>query len=129
MTGAVVKFPVGRVVREHRIGCILAATPEAEEVERALRSVRDAITTLLLFYLIPTIVAVIRGHRSVWAIGFVNVVLGWSVIGWLGAMIWALSGRHVSPCRSGKAYRLKDGYIENPFRSEPPKVLGRREEQ
>src|ERR1700732_3955284 len=46
MTGHVVKFPIGRVVREHRIGCILAATPEAEEVERALRSVRDAITTL-----------------------------------------------------------------------------------
>jgi hypothetical protein len=56
---------------------------------------------LLLFYLIPTIVALIRGHRSVLAIGFVNVVLGWSVIGWLWAMIWALSGRHGSPYRSG----------------------------
>jgi hypothetical protein len=91
---------------------------------------------LLLFYLIPTIVAVIRGHRSVLAIGFVNVVLGWSVIGWLWAMIWALSGRHVSPYRSGtdaegptKPWRLSDGYIENPFRSEPPKVHGGGEEQ
>ena len=47
MTGAnVVKFPIGRVVREHRIGCILAASPEAEELDRALRSVQHALTTL-----------------------------------------------------------------------------------
>jgi hypothetical protein len=62
---------------------------------------------LLLFYLAPTIVALIRGHRSVLAIGFVNVVLGWSLIGWLWAMIWALTktGRHVPPYR-----RLLDDY-------------------
>jgi hypothetical protein len=46
MTGAVIKFPIGRVVREHRIGHILAATPKAEAIEQALRSVRDAIKTL-----------------------------------------------------------------------------------
>jgi hypothetical protein len=45
-TDTVVKFPIGRVVREHRIGIILAATPEAEAIEQALRSVCDAIKTL-----------------------------------------------------------------------------------
>src|SRR5438045_1768449 len=45
-TDTVVKFPIGRVVREHRIGIILAATPKAEAIEQALRSVRDAIRTL-----------------------------------------------------------------------------------
>jgi hypothetical protein len=44
--GSIVKFPIGRVVREHRIGIILAATPEAEAIEQALRSVRGAIETL-----------------------------------------------------------------------------------
>ena len=53
----------------------------------------DAVRTLAT--VLPTIVALIRGHCSIYAIGFVNVVLGWSVIGWLWAMIWALSGRHV----------------------------------
>jgi hypothetical protein len=42
----VVKFPIGRVVREHRVGIILAATPKAEAIEQALRSVRAAIRTL-----------------------------------------------------------------------------------
>jgi hypothetical protein len=42
----VVKFPIGRVVREHRIGHLLAATPEGEAIEQALQSVRGAIKTL-----------------------------------------------------------------------------------
>jgi hypothetical protein len=43
---SVVKFPIGRVVREHRIGIILAATPEAEAIGQAAISVRRAIETL-----------------------------------------------------------------------------------
>ena len=42
----VVKFPVGRVVREHRIGPLLMATPEAEAIEQACYSVRRAIKAL-----------------------------------------------------------------------------------
>jgi hypothetical protein len=102
------------------------------------------LTLLLLFYLIPTIIAVIRGHRSVWAIAFVNVVLGWSVIGWLWAMIWALSGRHGWSYRQPlDDYRRPDAEgptpswraierhwasssRENPFRSDPQKELGRK---
>jgi hypothetical protein len=45
-TDTVVMFPIGRVVREHRIGQIHEATPEAEAIERALRSMRHAIKTL-----------------------------------------------------------------------------------
>ena len=45
-SAAVIKFPIGRVVREHRIGAILAATPTAEAIEQALRSVSHAIKTL-----------------------------------------------------------------------------------
>jgi hypothetical protein len=43
-------------------------------------------------YFLPTLLAVIRLHRSVWAIVAVNVLLGWTVIGWLWALIWSLTG-------------------------------------
>jgi hypothetical protein len=46
MTGAVVKFPIGRVVREHRIGAFTGATPELEAINQAAISMRRAITTL-----------------------------------------------------------------------------------
>ena len=42
----VVKFPIDRVVREHRIGMLLGVTIEAEAIDQALRSVRHAIKTL-----------------------------------------------------------------------------------
>ena len=35
----VVKFPIGRVVREHRIGMLFGATPKGEAIEQALRSI------------------------------------------------------------------------------------------
>lgn len=44
------------------------------------------------FYLLPTIVAVSRGIRNVDLLSVIialNVVLGWSVIGWIVAMVLA----------------------------------------
>jgi hypothetical protein len=46
MTGAVIKFPIGRVVREHRIGATRHGSPELDAIEQAAISVRRAITTL-----------------------------------------------------------------------------------
>jgi hypothetical protein len=45
-TDTVVKFPIGRVVREHRIGTFTGATPELEAINQAAISMRRAITTL-----------------------------------------------------------------------------------
>src|SRR5438094_4995002 len=42
----VVKFPIGRVVREHRILIALGATPELAAIDRSAISIRRAIETL-----------------------------------------------------------------------------------
>ncbi|MCC3156471.1 superinfection immunity protein [Hymenobacter sp. 15J16-1T3B] len=42
-----------------------------------------------LLYFIPAIVG--RTHRQATSIFFLNLLLGWSIIGWIGALIWALS--------------------------------------
>lgn len=41
-------------------------------------------------YLLPTIVAVLRKHRQLPAIALLNILLGWSGLGWIGALIWSL---------------------------------------
>ena len=46
---------------------------------------------LLIAYSIPFFIAIGRRHRFVPAIGLINVLLGWTVIGWLAAMIWAVN--------------------------------------
>lgn len=49
-------------------------------------------TFLLLFpYFLPTIVAVLRRKASSLGIFLLNLFLGWTFIGWVGALIWALS--------------------------------------
>jgi len=45
----------------------------------------------LLLYFLPTIVAFLRGHQSRAGILLVNFFLGWSGLGWIIALIWALS--------------------------------------
>ena len=44
---------------------------------------------LIVFYLIPTFVAGGRRHRNAGAIFALNFLLGWSVIGWIIALVWA----------------------------------------
>jgi len=42
-------------------------------------------------YLAPAIVAVVRGHpRWPW-IGFLNFTAGWSVAGWIAALVWSVT--------------------------------------
>ena len=47
---------------------------------------------LILFavYLLPTIIACCRHCQSTLAIAVLNLLLGWTLILWIGASVWAL---------------------------------------
>ncbi len=47
--------------------------------------------------MVPANVAYRRGHVSRHAILALTVMLGWTVIGWIAALVWALSGQHYDP--------------------------------
>jgi hypothetical protein len=53
--------------------------------------ISTVIILLVLGYFLPTIIALLRKHSDAPAIVAVNIFLGWSVIGWFVAFIWALS--------------------------------------
>ena len=40
-------------------------------------------------YLLPVVIATSRRHRNAGAIFVLNIFLGWSCLGWIGAMVWA----------------------------------------
>jgi hypothetical protein len=48
---------------------------------------------VLALYFLPSIIAFRRECRSDGAIFVFNLVLGWTVFGWLLALAWALGGR------------------------------------
>lgn len=43
------------------------------------------------FYLFPTIVAFGRGKKNTGAIFALNFFLGWSFVGWVVSLVWALT--------------------------------------
>ena len=45
----------------------------------------------VLLYFAPSIVAVLRKKTNLAAIIVLNTLLGWSLIGWVISMIWAVS--------------------------------------
>ena len=46
---------------------------------------------LWAFYFVPSMIAWVRKHRSLPAIIALNILLGWTGIGWIGAFVWSLS--------------------------------------
>ncbi len=44
-------------------------------------------------YLFPTLIAFMRGMYGKWGVFLLNLFLGWTGIGWLGALIWSAAGR------------------------------------
>ena len=46
----------------------------------------------VLVYLAPAVIALLRRHQSVGAIFLTNLLLGWTGIGWVIALIWAFTG-------------------------------------
>jgi hypothetical protein len=46
---------------------------------------------VVFFYMLPSFVAWKRHHRQVKAILVVNILLGWSFLGWVASLAWALT--------------------------------------
>lgn len=42
-------------------------------------------------YFLPTFLALARSHPNSFPIAIVNLSLGWTVIGWVGALFWSLT--------------------------------------
>ncbi|MGY6533304.1 superinfection immunity protein [Glycocaulis sp.] len=51
----------------------------------------EILILLLVGHFIPTIIALARGHHDGFAIFLTNLLLGWTVIGWVIALIWSVT--------------------------------------
>lgn len=59
------------------------------------RSWQGGLTGLLVIniplYLLPTLIAGYRSHRNTGAVTVLNVLLGWTGLGWLAALAWSFA--------------------------------------
>ena len=44
---------------------------------------------ILLLYFVPLVVASVRKHNNRVAIGMLNLCTGWTILGWVIALVWA----------------------------------------
>lgn len=45
----------------------------------------------LIFYFLPSIIALFRGKSNSFAIIILNIFLGWTFIGWVVALVWSFT--------------------------------------
>lgn len=64
----------------------------------------------ILVYLVPSIIAQRYQHPKQPAILMLNVALGWTIVGWVVALIWALNGNPTSRILAGlQSYEQRPG--------------------
>ncbi len=44
----------------------------------------------LPIYFMPTIIAYYSNHKRILPIFLLNLFLGWTIIGWVGALVWSV---------------------------------------
>jgi len=54
----------------------------------------------IVVYFIPNWIASARKHHNANAIFMTNLLLGWTVIGWVASLIWALTAVKAEPSKS-----------------------------
>lgn len=48
-----------------------------------------------VLYFLPSIIALVRSKRDLFAIFLLNFFLGWTFIGWIVALVWAVKTDYV----------------------------------
>jgi len=71
-----------------------------------------SLIALLCPYFLASIIAAAKEKKKSRAIFFVDLLFGWTVIGWIVAIMWALI-KDVSVSRIGQSSRMSAIYVES----------------
>jgi len=74
---------------------------------------------LVAVYFIPTAVAIVRNHHNEGAIITLNLLLGWTFVGWVAALVWSLT----SPPRQAAENPTTPGQIPATAEAAPDNQL------
>ncbi len=55
---------------------------------------------LIIIYFVPTIVAIVRRARNVTGILLLNILGGWTFVGWIIALVWSFRDEKQANSRS-----------------------------
>ncbi|KQR78972.1 hypothetical protein ASG35_09155 [Burkholderia sp. Leaf177] len=73
-------------------------------IEKTLVQALIAVVAMVVYFT-PSIVADRRGRRNVLLLALMNALLGWTIVGWLSALYWAL--HRDSPKKVNRIMRMQ----------------------
>jgi hypothetical protein len=73
-------------------------------------------------YFIPSIIAFLRKHENALPLFLVNIFLGWTLIGWIICLVWALTGSG----NSGTVTASPQAVAKSPEPTPPPPPVEKR---
>ena len=48
------------------------------------------VVLIFAFYFLPTLIAFLRQHKNKLVIFLLNLLLGWTVLGWVVSLVWSV---------------------------------------
>lgn len=54
------------------------------------------LAVLTVGYMLPWMVAALRGKSNHWAVFALNLLLGWTILGWIWALVMSLNSHNVA---------------------------------
>ena len=48
------------------------------------------VVSIFAFYFLPTLIAFLRQHKNKLAVFLLNLLLGWTVLGWVVSLVWSV---------------------------------------
>lgn len=74
--------------RAFNIFVYLTVQPASDDLPN-FETIAPLLICLGAWYITPGVIALIRDHHQTLAIWVLNIFLGWSMLGWVGALVWA----------------------------------------
>lgn len=64
----------------------------------------------MVVYFVPCLVGSRRGHRNAMPIFVLNLFLGWTFVGWVGALVWAMADNVKPPEKTENHPRARQNW-------------------
>lgn len=74
------------------------------------------VALVLTLYFLPTVIAWNRNHEGMVKIFLLNFLFGWTVIGWIGALLWSVSSSAAVPAAAPAVLSAKEDDSEERIR-------------
>lgn len=70
---------------------------------------------VIALYCTPSIIAMARKHQNRTGIILLNLLLGWTLIGWIAALIWSVSASAITEKRTEGLVVLSQSESDDPY--------------